>query len=98
MVSLTQTTPRATAAPGPSRTPLGSQHRLRDQPRVSAHHWIGDPLTPGCQRSQVMDFMMMTIHPPPLLPPSYPHRLTFHLKGRMGKREARRTSFISENR
>lgn len=44
-----------------------------------------------------MDFMTMTIHPLPLLPPSYPHRLIFHLKGRMGKRQARRTSFISEN-
>lgn len=39
----------------------------------------------------------MTIRPPPLLPPSCPRRLTFHLKGRMGKRQARRTWFISEN-
>lgn len=37
----TQTTPRATAAPGLSTTPLGSPHRRREQP------WVREPLSAG---------------------------------------------------
>lgn len=78
------------------RCPLLSNLTFVFPPQTSVHSWTGDLWDPGGRTSQVKDFTRTASPPLPLLPHSCPRSLTSLSKDRTGRRESRRTLFISD--